>query len=771
MIELPPPPSSAAFRMFRPHPVLARLSDAELASLLHAALPVVLESSERLFSAGDKADAFYLVESGAIEIVLGGETIARLGSGECFGERALDPAGPAVRTAGARTVGTTRLLRVPGEAFRRIAGPALFGAREPAPERPRDELTALLGAAWVDAPPAEIETRRFAAGAVIVREDEPADAAWYLVEGLARVEQAGAVISQVRPGECFGERAVLMNVPRTATVVAETDVVANRLDAHAFASWCSEQPGLGDLLASLAQLHASPDGARTSTVYRGTHQGEPCFTSVVRLDGHRSFTATKLIDRPVVLLACDDGQGPATEHVEHERAPAGACRQLGHRDDRLVSIRLEGDLTAVGAASERLRSGKKLTRGELERFRWTGRLGAPASGRERLVCGCLGLSLGDIERERERGCADVTGLAARTGAGSVCGGCVPLLQRSFQADAPRLHARGPRHPDEVDFDAFEARLDGLRHVDGRKSLSMPDTVAWSVFGETVNLLGAARALLLQFADPIVAQALVEHSTLVDEAPLRLHRTLEYVYGMMFGEGSTMLRLAREVHGKHARIEGSVRTDQGRHHAGDRYSANRVEHLLWVAATVVDTSVLTHEALVGPLSVSDKDRLVAEAVDLFGLFGIPQERAPSSWADFRRYFDGVLGSGTLVIGDDARALAHGVLRAPRRESEPLFWVMRRLTARWLPEPLRAPFGLDDGPLSRAGAAALERTIRAAVPRLPRALRYCPARLDAERRLAGQPGRDAGAVRLERVIAAIFGADVEAHRDHARNGARP
>lgn len=760
VIELPPPPSPALFRTFRPYPPLASLSDAELAALLHAARPVSLERDEPLFSAGDRADAFYLIESGSVDIVLGGEAIARLDAGECFGERGLDPSGPGVRTAGARTASPARLLRVTGEAFRRIAGASVFGAREPAPERPRDELTALLGAAWVDAPPAEVQTHRFGAGAVIVREDEPADAAWYLVEGLARVEQAGRVISQVRPGECFGERAVLMNVPRTATVIAETDVVANRLDARAFARWAGEQPGLGDLLSSLSQLHASPDGARTSAVYRGMHDGAPCLTSVTRLPGGRSFTATKLVDRPVVLLACDDGHGPATDHLEHERAPAGTRRRIDHRGDRLVSVLLEGDLSAAAAAGERLRRGHKLTRGELERFRWTGRLGAPATGRERLVCGCLGISRSDIEREQARGCGSIAELTARTGAGSVCGGCVPLMQRSFDRSFDGgLDALGPR-PDEVDLDAFEARLDGLRHIEGAQSLSTPDTVVWHVYGETVNLLGAARALLLQFADPIAAQALVEHSALVDDAGGRLHRTLESMYGMVFGEGATMLRLAREVHGKHSRVNGRATAKSGSQRPGDRYSANQIERLLWVAATVVDTSVLTHEIFIGPLSPADKDRLIAEAADLFGLFGIPANRFPADWAAFRRYFDDMLASGTLVVGEHARTLARGVLEAPRRESEPVFWVLRRLTARWLPEPMRAAYGLDDGPLARASAAGLELAIRAAVPRLPRELRCCPARLDAERRLAGQPGRDTGGVRLERLIAAIFGVEASA-----------
>jgi CRP-like cAMP-binding protein len=131
LVELPPPPLPAAFAVFRPYPLLARLTDAELLALLHVARPVRLENDEPLFSAGDKADAFYLVQAGAVEIVLGGMVIRRLGTGECFGERGLDPSGPGIRTAGARTVGPTELLRVVGDAFRKLAGPAVFATSEP----------------------------------------------------------------------------------------------------------------------------------------------------------------------------------------------------------------------------------------------------------------------------------------------------------------------------------------------------------------------------------------------------------------------------------------------------------------------------------------------------------------------------------------------------------------------------------------------------------------------------------------------------------------
>jgi CRP-like cAMP-binding protein len=131
LVELPAPPRPAAFEIFRPLPMLAALPDADLVALLLAARAVRLEGDEPLFSVGDRADAFYFVRAGAVDIVLGDAVIRRLGPGECFGERGLDPGGPGTRTAGARTVGPTELLRVVGDAFRTIAGEAVFGATEP----------------------------------------------------------------------------------------------------------------------------------------------------------------------------------------------------------------------------------------------------------------------------------------------------------------------------------------------------------------------------------------------------------------------------------------------------------------------------------------------------------------------------------------------------------------------------------------------------------------------------------------------------------------
>ncbi|WAS91264.1 cyclic nucleotide-binding domain-containing protein [Nannocystis punicea] len=746
IVRLPAMTAPAAeSRQFRVHPLLARLSDETFAALLAAARPLRALRGQSLFAAGDVADAFYLVRSGAVEICVDDVVVTTLGAGECFGERGFDPAHSGRRTARARVAAPSDLLRVPGPVFATLAGPQLFAAAPPA-GGVRDDLAPQLRAAWADAPASAVAIHHLPAGAVIMREGEVGDAAWFVVEGALRIDRGGVTVDRVGPGECVGERALLMHTPRTATVIAETAVVAHRVDAGEFAAWTAGHSRLRDLLATVSAVH----GAGGTTVHCGSYEGRASMTAVTRLPDGRLFTATKLVDEPLLLLTAHDGGGPPTGQLEHARAPAGSRRRLEVRGDRPLSLLLEGDLGPAAAYGERLRSDRPLTLGELERFRWTGELGAPSSGPRRLLCGCVGLTRADLQVLQGTGCDSAEAVCARTGAGGVCGGCVPLVRRLLADPA----TEAPAAADEVDLDGLEASLDAPRHVDGARSLVGPESATWSVYGESVAILGGARALLMQFAHP-AAQGFAEHSSFLSDAGQRYHSTLQSMYSLAFGDGATLLRMARTIHEKHARVSGRYARTSGPFRAGDRYSANQIPLLLWVAATVTDTTVHTYESLVGPLSLADKDRLVAEAARMYGLFGIPRDRQPADWRAFRAYVDGVLASEILHVSEHSRKLARAVLTAPTRASEPAFAVLRRLTARWLPPTLRTAYGMDEGPLERAAGAALERALRAAVPRLPPSLRICPARLHAERRLRGEDGPDPAGVRVEQLLAAALG----------------
>ena len=83
---------------------------------------------------------------------------------------------------------------------------------------------------------------RFPAGADIIREDDPGDAFYVIVQGTTQVSQRGQDRRTLGPGGSFGEIALIREVPRTATVRATTDVEAYRLGASDFLAAVTGNP-------------------------------------------------------------------------------------------------------------------------------------------------------------------------------------------------------------------------------------------------------------------------------------------------------------------------------------------------------------------------------------------------------------------------------------------------------------------------------------------------------------------------------------------------
>jgi MFS family permease len=73
-----------------------------------------------------------------------------------------------------------------------------------------------------------------AKGARVIREGDPGDRFYAIVGGTVDVDVGGRVIATEGPGSCFGEIALLHDVPRTATVTAKTDLRLLALDRDDF---------------------------------------------------------------------------------------------------------------------------------------------------------------------------------------------------------------------------------------------------------------------------------------------------------------------------------------------------------------------------------------------------------------------------------------------------------------------------------------------------------------------------------------------------------
>ena len=70
----------------------------------------------------------------------------------------------------------------------------------------------------------EMTKRHYAAGEIIIREGEPGEEFMLISEGEVEVIRADHEIARLRPGDFFGEVALISGEPRNATVVAVTEV-------------------------------------------------------------------------------------------------------------------------------------------------------------------------------------------------------------------------------------------------------------------------------------------------------------------------------------------------------------------------------------------------------------------------------------------------------------------------------------------------------------------------------------------------------------------
>ncbi len=81
-------------------------------------------------------------------------------------------------------------------------------------------------------------------GRTLVRQGDPANGLFVVVEGTVHVTRDGEVIARLGPGEWFGELAVLDRGERLASVIADTPVRALALAAWDAERLLLERPGL-----------------------------------------------------------------------------------------------------------------------------------------------------------------------------------------------------------------------------------------------------------------------------------------------------------------------------------------------------------------------------------------------------------------------------------------------------------------------------------------------------------------------------------------------
>lgn len=94
----------------------------------------------------------------------------------------------------------------------------------------------------------------FGSGETIVEVDQPGGSFFVLLEGEVKVVRGTRTITRMGPGEFFGEISLLDGGPRTATVIAETPVLAVRVFKRSFDRVVTQEPAVASkILAVVAR--------------------------------------------------------------------------------------------------------------------------------------------------------------------------------------------------------------------------------------------------------------------------------------------------------------------------------------------------------------------------------------------------------------------------------------------------------------------------------------------------------------------------------------
>jgi uncharacterized protein (DUF2236 family) len=242
--------------------------------------------------------------------------------------------------------------------------------------------------------------------------------------------------------------------------------------------------------------------------------------------------------------------------------------------------------------------------------------------------------------------------------------------------------------------------------------------------ERVLLVGGQRALVLQLAHPMVAAGVADHSDFPRRALERLGRTLDLTLATVFGSDAEAEEAIASIRRVHERVRGA--------RAGRSYRATDPRLLLWVNATLVDTTLVVYERFVRRLSDEERNRYYEESKGLGPLYGIPDEVTPPDIEAFGAYMRDMLGGDQLTATEESRRLVQAVLRPPL----PLRWrvpteAVRPVTVALLPPRIRDMFGLRAGSAARVALAATSVASRALLPLLPNRLRIFPQARAAER----------------------------------------
>ena len=254
-------------------PLFAELKEEDLTELCkHIKLRRFMKNSP-IVRQGDAGDNFYTIVSGKAKIIVTGnngveKTLGTLSTGDSFGETALIEKGP--RTASIITLSQTAVFEISREGFEKflasntenrekITGKIRLGKMLLA-----SSVFSFMSQKQISYLIKNLKPEKIKAGTVVFKQGDEGNKFYLIQEGNIHLERFDNSLKTLdiilKPGNFFGEMALVKNIPRTATAEAVSDSLLFTLDKESFCNVIGSTLSGGRELDSLINERAQQLG-------------------------------------------------------------------------------------------------------------------------------------------------------------------------------------------------------------------------------------------------------------------------------------------------------------------------------------------------------------------------------------------------------------------------------------------------------------------------------------------------------------------------------
>lgn len=164
-----------------------------------------------------------------------------------------------------------------------------------------------------------------------------------------------------------------------------------------------------------------------------------------------------------------------------------------------------------------------------------------------------------------------------------------------------------------------------------------------------------------------------------------------MFRLNFGDLKVAEKSAKQVRFIHEKVTG-VLDSSPPYPQDSKYSANHEGAMIWVWATLTETSILMFELLVRRMTLSEKEEYYNDQKEFVRFFGIDIASLPEDWNSFMEYNKKMWNSEVLSVCPAAKRAEENLFKPRTLIAKLVNRLTRKITFALLPPRLAFDFGV-------------------------------------------------------------------------------